>query len=127
MNQLQTEIFAKIYERLNHKPTPEQCEQYREAHTRIFRDNHFYLFTFQRTHATLQSTRQSLTTHAFDSKTLPASNLSEIIIRSLEEGTFVSLEEVPIKTYAENGGGRIPFCLRQCKHEGDWPPCMRED
>ena len=46
--------------------------------------------------------------------------------RSLKDGSFVNLEKITIKQYAQMGGGDIPCCLRNCQYEGDWPPCMHK-
>lgn len=105
---------------LNYKPTKEQCEKYSKAHTEIYRDRYFYLFKFNRKGV-------GLTEHTLASNNLYSSNILDLMRDSLDEGTFISLEKITIKEYAQKGGGDIPCCLRNCEYKGVWPPCIKKD
>ena len=111
---------AEIQSWLSYKPTKKQCEKYLKANTEIHGDRHFYLFKFDRNVF-------GLTTHTLASDKMHNSNILDIIKDSLKEGTFVSLEKITIKEYAQNGGGDIPCCLSNCEYKGDWPPCIKKD
>jgi hypothetical protein len=115
-----TEEATGILKYLDYQPTKEECERYSNSHTRMHAGKHFYLFKFNRG-------AFGLTAHAFSSDSMHSSNILNLMNRSLEDGSFVSLEKITIKQYAQHGGGDVPCCIRNCTYEGDWPPCIKMD
>ncbi|MBU3913156.1 MAG: hypothetical protein KKE50_03620 [Nanoarchaeota archaeon] len=115
----QTPDLAAIQRMMNYVPSSEECDRYAEAHTRIHGKTHFYLFQFTRFN-------WGLTNHTLSSSNLHNGNILEIIVSSLEKGTFVALKEVSAQEYARNGGGDIPNCLINCQNCTDgWPKCIQ--
>lgn len=110
----------KIIAYANHKPTKEECKSYSKIHTSQHRDSQFYLLT-------INNWNNKPITHTLRSDRLHSSNILQLLENSLQKGTFVNLEKITIKQYAQNGGGDIPCCLRNCQYEGDWPPCMQDN
>ena len=102
------------------KPTPKQCEDFSKMHKSMYGGRHFYILIVDRRGF-------GLTPYEFSSSNIHQGNILAIMEKSIADGTFKGLSKVTIKEYAHSGGHDVPCCLRGCKYEGDWPPCMRKD
>jgi len=109
-----------LLEFMDHTPTQEQCEKYREAHTKMHRNRFFYELTIDRGEGYKPRVHEFSLRDGFPN----SPNILEMIVKSLVKGDFRSLTQITIKQYAQGGGSDVPCCLRNCKYEGDWPPCM---
>ena len=100
----------------------DKCKEYTEGHTKWYKDLHFYIFKFNRE-------RWGETKHTLDSSSMSNSNIADMIIKSVREGTFISLEKVSMIEYGKNYGGHAPSCMTPKCERGNtgWPKCVKID
>jgi len=100
------------------EPEENRCKEFAEAHTSIYRNRRFYILMTNTDHPQISD----LT--AFD-ETEVTDEIVKKIRDSLSNSTFIALDWVTIKAYAEAGGKNVPYCLRNCAYNEEWPRCMR--
>jgi hypothetical protein len=113
----------KRWQEMCKMPSLKKCQSYKKPHTETYKNYHFYFFNMYLPEPIQgEKTREWV----FSSSSMSRSNISEMVTDALKEGRFIELKEITMKEYADNGGGDIPCCLKNCKriNRRGYPLCV---